>query len=118
MDRRKGGSFPKAEAIDMRRTSTAHAKTRAALRTRSGRVKLRNRGNAKSKGRTRSLAPSSLLLHNPFRDRKELRHLRQRVIGSRKIPTTLEDVPGGIAASNHHTHRPLQPIILEGAEED
>src|SRR6266702_1308416 len=118
MDGRTRRSIPETKATNMRQTSTAHAKTRATLRTRSGRFKLRNRRNAKSKRRTRTLAPGSLLLHDPLRNREELRHLRQGIISSRKIPSSLEDLPGRSPTSNRHTHGPLQPTILEGAEED
>src|SRR6266702_798622 len=65
MDGRTRGSVPETKAANMRRTSTAHAKTRATLRTRSGCVKLRNRSNTKSKGRTRTLAPC-MLRPGPF----------------------------------------------------
>src|SRR6266702_3224553 len=115
MDRRKRRSFSEAKRAYLRRTSTPHAKIGETLRTGSGRVKLRDRGNAKPERRTRTVAPSSLLLHHPLRNRAELRHLRQRTISSRKITPSLEDVPRRSPTSNSHPHRPLKPPVLEGA---
>src|SRR6266702_2783931 len=118
MDRRKRRSLQKIEKAYLRRTSTPHAKTGGTLRAGSRRVKLCNRSNIKSKGRTRTVASGGLLLHYPLRNRTKLRHLRQRVIGGRKIPTTLENIPRRSTPPNCYPHRPLQPTILEGTEKD
>src|SRR6266702_4737422 len=60
------------------------------------------------------MAPSGLLLHHTLRNRTKLRHLRQRAISSRKIPSPLENIPSWSATPNRHPYRPLQPTILEG----
>src|SRR6266702_630861 len=102
----------------MRRTGTPHATVRTTIRNGGGCVKLRHRRDPKSKRRTRTVAPSSLLLHNPVGNRKELRHLRQRVVGGSKIPTTLEDIPGRSTPPNSHPHRPFKPSLLERTAKD
>src|SRR6266571_5016246 len=118
MDRRKRRGFSEAEKAYLRRTSTPYAKIGGTFRAGSGRVKLRDRGNAKPKRRTRTVAPSSLLFHHPLRNRAKLRHLRQRTISSRKITPSLEDVPRRSPTSNSHPHRPLKPPVLEGASKN
>src|SRR6266702_5504692 len=102
----------------MRGAGTSYAKTGRTLRTGGGRVKLRDRRNAKPERRTRTVAPSSLLLHHPLGDRAKLRHLRQGTISSRKVTPSLEDVPRRGPTSNNHPHRPLEPSILEGTSKD
>src|SRR6266581_6641407 len=102
----------------MRGAGTSYAKTGGTLRTGSGRVKLRDRRNAKSERRTRTVAPRSLLLHHPLRDRAKLRHLRQGTISSREVTPSLEDVPRRSPTSNSHPHRPLEPPVLEGASKN
>src|SRR6266702_3715428 len=104
VDGRKRRSFSEAKEVDMRRTGAPHAATGATLRTRSGHVKLRNRRHTKSKGRTRKVASSGLLLHHAFGNRKELRHLQQRTISRRKIPPTLENIPCWSTSPNSHPH--------------
>src|SRR6266702_7611195 len=118
MDRRKRGGLSKAEEAHLHRTSTPHAETGGTLRTGSGRVKLRDRRNAKPERRTRTVAPRSLLLHHPLRDRAKLRHLRQGTISSRKVPPSLEDVPRRSPTPNSHLHRPFEPPVLEGTSKD
>src|SRR6266568_6784725 len=118
MDRRKRRGLSKAEKAYLRRTSTPYAKIGGTLRTGSGRVKLRDRGNAKPERRTRTVAPSSLLFHHPLRNRAKLRHLRQGIVSSRKITPSLEDVPRRSPTSNSHPHRPLKPPVLEGASKN
>src|SRR6266702_898326 len=118
MDGRKRRSVPEVKTTHMRGTGAPHATTGTTIRTRSGRVKLRNRHDTESKGRTWPVAPRGLLLYDPLRNGEELQHLRQRIISSRKIPSPLENVPGRSTTSSSHPHRSLQPIILEGAKED
>src|SRR6266702_156754 len=103
---------------DMQRAGAPYAKARATIRARSGRIKLHNRSDTKSEGRTWTMAPSSLLLHNTFRNGKELRHLRQRIISSRKITSSLENLPGRSTTPDRHPYRPFQPIILEGTTQN
>src|SRR6266702_1484857 len=64
MDRRERGGLSEAEKAYLHRTSTPYAKTGGTLRTGGGRVKLRDRRNAKPERRTRTVAPSSLSLHH------------------------------------------------------
>src|SRR6266702_75979 len=102
----------------MQRTSTSHAKIGTTIRTGSRRVKLRHRRDTKPEGRTQSLAPSGLLLHNPLRNQEELRHLRQRITCSSKVTSSLEDVPGWSTPPSHHPHRSFQFAVLEGTKEN
>src|SRR6266702_6030159 len=118
MDRRAGGSLPEAKTANMRRAGTPYAKTRGALRTGSRRIQLRDRSNVKPEGRTESVAPGGILLHNTLGNREELRHIRQRIIGSSKIPVTLENVPCRSPTSNCYLHGPLEPPILEGTKKN
>src|SRR6266702_5448207 len=104
MDRREGRSIPNAQKINLRRTSAPYAKTGAAIRTGSRRVKLRHRRDAKSKGRTQSLASGGILLHNPLGNREKLQHLRQGIVGSSKVASALENIPCRSTPSNHHSH--------------
>src|SRR6266702_7983841 len=113
VDGRKRGGLSKTQKAYMRRTGTPHAPIRTTIRTGGGRVELRNRRDPKPKGRTWTVAPGGLLLHNPVGNRKELRHLRQGVAGSSEVSMTLEDIPSRSTPSNSHPHRPLKPPLLE-----
>src|SRR6266702_1308882 len=118
MDQQKRRSLPKAQKTDLRGTSTPHAKVGTTIRTRSGRITLHNRSDTQSERRTQTMAPSSLLLHNTFRNGEKLRHLRQRVISSREVTSSLEDLPGRSTPPDRHLHRPFQPTILEGTSQN
>src|SRR6266702_1416273 len=104
MDGGKGGGFPNPQKTHMRRTGTTHAETGRAIQARSGSIKLRDWRDPKSKGRTRTMASCNLLLHDTFRNREELRHLRQGTISSREVPPSLENLPGRGTTSDHHCY--------------
>src|SRR6266702_2053876 len=118
MDQRAGGGLPEAKTANMRRAGTPYAKIGGPLRTGSARIQLRERSNVKPEGRTKPVAPGGILLHNPLRNREELRQRRQGAIASSEIPPTLEDLPGGSPTADRHTERPLQPTVLEGASKN
>src|SRR6266702_1375309 len=113
LDRRERRSLPEIEKAYLYRTGTPHAKARGTLRTGSRRVKLRDRGNNKPKGRTGTVASGGLLLYHSLRNRTKLQHIRQRTVSSRKIPSPLENIPSRSPTPNSHPHRPLKPPVLE-----
>src|SRR6266702_4067893 len=76
MDGRERRGLPNAQKAHMRRTGTTHAKVGTAVQTRSRRVKLCDRCNPESKGRTWTLAPSGLLLHDTLRNTLQWHHIR------------------------------------------
>src|SRR6266702_3722922 len=82
MDQRAGGGLPEAKTANMRRAGTPYAKIGGPLRTGSGRIQLRDRSNVKPEGRTKPVAPGGILLHNPLRNREELRHWRTYLAGA------------------------------------
>src|SRR6266702_81605 len=106
-------SVRQVETDRLRRTGANTARSDEAIRSGSGRLKLRDWRRAHAKGRQRNPTPSGLFLKNDERCAEELRCLQSRAPRTAGNVQTLEGLFAWRSASSKGPHRSRQSIVLE-----